>query len=649
MMKFLAITIFLVFVSAGSLNVHVAYAQENMDEASAAQNSAFSSATSPTAAATPTASAPGAKVPTPPSLPKFTGDSIFGTVMIWVMGLFSWLLGIAVLSLDYSVYYTVVNMGFYIGQLNVVGEVWTVLRDIANILLIFGFLVVGISTIISYDLYGGWTKMIPKLIIAAILINFSLFFAQAIIDVGNLFATQFYTQINGGIPAGNKGLAGEGISSAILKNLGMATLYKPDSTVLAKLPEQAFVGLMGTILFLVASFVMFALALMLVARFVILLFLIILAPIGVAGWAIPQLSGLGRSWWNMLFEQTVTAPVLLLLLYIALRIITAPTFLTGLSGNTRPDWYGFLKNSETSLQGFAGLLLSFIIAMGLLMVVIIASKRLSAFGAGWATVTAGKLSFGASAWAGRTTVGWAATRAGKGLGRTWVARVPVAGTGLVKGLDRIGKSSFDVRGTTALKNFPGGAIDAGKAQKGGYQADLKARIKTREEYAENIITGKDLDDDQKKDRARLEAQIQLQRKKAAKADNEADIEAANAEVKRLEEEIEKIENSAGTKSANQRRYASFLSLGQKPDHWINSLNPASNTEAAKNIRDKAKKGKSDKDLAAMFKRVVEESATETAAGVAGGAAAGAPAAGGGATTGGGGTGGGGGGAPGSTP
>ena len=55
-----------------------------------------------------------------------------------------------------------------------------------------------------------------------------------------------------------------------------------------------------------------------------------LAPIGFAGLAIPMLSKYAGQWWSSLFEQTITAPVLLLMLYIALAVITDVHFLTGI-------------------------------------------------------------------------------------------------------------------------------------------------------------------------------------------------------------------------------------------------------------------------------------------------------------------------------
>ncbi len=411
--------------------------------------------------------------------PKETKDEAFGYVMTKIMSLFAWLLGVAIITLDYAVYYTVVTMGDFVKDLSAVGITWRILRDIGNIMLIFGFLAVGITTILNVDWYGGGKKMLPMLLISAVFLNFSLFISEAVIDTGNLFATQFYTQIKGGsIPSSpsvsQEAIETEGISNKIMGQLGLQTIYTAGrvNTEVFKAGNTWLIGFMGILLFMTAAFVMFSLAFILIARFVILIFLIILAPIGFAGLAVPKLSSTASKWWSTLFEQTITAPVLFLMLYIALAIITDVSFLSGIcsssSGTTcSKDWTGFVNNND--LSGFSSMLLSFLVAMGLLLAVTVFAKKLSAFGAGMATKVAGALSFGAVSLGGRATLGmtgnllankrmqsWARSSSGK-WGSQYLARAGVfAGKGLRS-------STYDVRnmpGATAGLGALG--IDAGK-------------------------------------------------------------------------------------------------------------------------------------------------------------------------------------------
>jgi len=425
-------------------------------------------------------------------------DSTLARVMNWIVSLFAWLLGVAAITLDNAVYYTVVTMGDYVGKLSAIGVTWRILRDIGNIMFIFGFLAVGITTILNIDWYGI-RKMLPMLLVGAIFLNFSLFFAEAVVDVGNLFATQFYTQINGGNPAGQKSInlgnimqsvKDEGISNKLMNQLGLQRIY---GTALQKgnvLDSSASIpiGFMCIILFMVAAFVMFSLAFILIGRFVALVFLIIVAPVGFAGLAIPGLATRAKQWWTLLFEQTITAPILMLMLYIALAVITDANFLAFNQGGT-PDWLGFVpgQGGTSNLAGFATVLLSFLIAMGLLLLVLVYAKRWSAFGGDLATKTAGKLTFGLTAAGMRSTVGWGSQRLSQGWRRTALSRAPVLGRAVSGVLDRGAKGSFDLRGTGALKAIPlGSNIATGDAQKGGFRDWEKERIKGREEYAKTL-------------------------------------------------------------------------------------------------------------------------------------------------------------------
>ncbi len=484
----------------------------------------------------------------------FQAGGVFASVMTFLMTIFAWLLGVAMVTLDYAVLYTVVKMGSYINNLPAIGVAWSILRDIGNITLIFGFLAVGITTILNVDWYGDRKKFLPMLLVAAVFLNFSLFISEAVIDTGNLFATQFYTQINGGVAAGNKSsISNETISSKIMSQLGLQTLYgaaldSEKSKELFKADNIGLIGIMGILLFIVAAFVIFSLAFILIARFVALIFLIILAPIGFAGLAIPQLAPTANKWWKALFDQTITAPILLLLLYIALLVITNDSFLFDSLGGAKPDYLGFIQDPRGTfnLPGFARILISFLVAMGLLAAVSIFSKKLSAFGAGWAMKSAGKLSFGATAFVGRRTVGRVSNFAARkirssSLGRSETGRL-LAGVA-----DRGAKASFDIRGATTLGGLKAAGIEAGEAQKGGYRGREEELVKARTEYAKGLVQSQEqknataqaktmkeqLETEHDKNIAALGVEEQTQLKTSQKI-----IDASREELKLKQQELE---------------------------------------------------------------------------------------------------------------
>ncbi|MBI4065601.1 hypothetical protein HY412_00200 [Candidatus Kaiserbacteria bacterium] len=597
---------------------------------------------------------------------KPTADDEYSGFMQKIMSLFAWLVGVAALTLDYAVYYTVVTMGSYVNNLSAVGVTWQIMRDIGNIIFIFGFIAIGICTILRVEWYGGGTKMLPMLIVGAIFLNFSLFISEAIIDTGNLFATQFYTQIKGGTLPTAASLSGtgiidaverDGISNKIMGQLGLQTIYTAGrvNTEVFKAGNSFLIGFMGIILFLITAFVLFSLAFVLIARFVILLLLIIVAPIGFAGLAIPNLAGTAKMWWDKLIQQTITAPVLLLLLYIALRIITDTKFLTGFgSGTNSGGWTGWIRSATgtDNLAGFGIIMISFLVAMGLLLYVVIASKQLSAFGADKASALAGKLTFGATAFAGRRTVGRVSNYAARKVRSTkWGASE--TGRLLAGTFDRGAKASFDVRGIKAGGGLGALRVDAGEAQKGGYRAREDELIKVRTDYAKSLRQSKGQKEateaaqtEHDKNMAPLQAaeQAQLDSTKqivnasreelklkkqeldaARKSGNANRIKTAEAAYnndmnthkelveaergkldpirKNMETEKSKLEGATAQNSvaANQRKYGEALQSGpvmkilRAPYDWPTAVGSA-RREAASKIISESKKTKEQKNI-----------------------------------------------------
>ncbi len=615
-----ALFIFTLLAGAGGFGAELAHAQFCADgssdcsgESTSAQQDSFVGPPDLRGSGAGAAPAQVAKTGTGDVPQDFNVDknSGFNSVMQWIMSLFAWLLTAAGVTLDYAVYYTVVNMGGVIdgsGGLTSIGAAWTVLRDFGNIILIFGFLAMGIATILDVEWYGFSKKMIPMLLVSAIFLNFSLFISQAVVDVGNLFATQFYTAIKGntlsGVSSGNDflgkngQLANESISTALMNQLGLQTFYGDTgvNTAIFKGTNQYLIGFMGIIIFMIAAFVFFSLAFILIARFVALIFLIIVAPIGFAGLAVPKLSGLANRWWGALFQQTMVAPALLLLLYVALKVITDSNFLTGFGSGTNGAWTSW-TNSPDSLGSLAGAMLSFFIAMGLLLAVMYFAKQMSAFGAGLAMKLGGMASFGVVGFAGRRTVGRAGTAAASRFRNSKYARSNI-GRLFAGGLDYAAKGSYDFRGTGALKNLPLGGIDAGKAQEGGYKKIKEEAVKARINYDKTLGLTKGEDEKVKQideEISGYEKTIENAKKTMSEEELKAFRKQYDNRMGDLRKEKKDLENSAHKEYAEGMKRWSTIGGPESAIGKILSVpysllvGPAANKEASKKILKEAKK------------------------------------------------------------
>ena len=72
---------------------------------------------------------------------------------------------------------------------------WTTIRDLINLFFIFILLYAAISTILQYGNYQ-LKNVLAKIIIAALLINFSLMIGKMVIDASHILAWEFYNRID---------------------------------------------------------------------------------------------------------------------------------------------------------------------------------------------------------------------------------------------------------------------------------------------------------------------------------------------------------------------------------------------------------------------------------------------------------------------
>ncbi|MEK7552422.1 MAG: hypothetical protein AAB534_03340 [Patescibacteria group bacterium] len=347
------------------------------------------------------------------------------------MGLFGIVLGISGILLNGVMSYTIVDMSMNLRSLLQEGggiyQAWTTLRDLANILFIFIILYIAIGTILRLDSINT-KKLLVHVVIIALLLNFSLFFTKVIIDASNIVATSFHNAIviSGG---------GTGISDAFVKPMNMTSFYNADgaSAFLLKAKDSlAMVFLAGfaSILFLITAFVFFASSIMLISRYVILIFLMILSPLAFIAMALPK-DEYSKKWWNALIDQALFAPVFLALLWIALML--SRSALTTIS--SEQNFAGMIAEVFTGNvpTGLMKLLINFLIVIGSILFALIAAKQIGGAGAS-GIMKWGKKAAGTALMAipGRLAAGADKKLGGTRFGQTMVGsalRSPLGGIG----------------------------------------------------------------------------------------------------------------------------------------------------------------------------------------------------------------------------
>lgn len=80
---------------------------------------------------------------------------------------------------------------------NVMYYIWNMMRNVANVLFIFGFLIIIYSQITNVGLSNyGLKRLLPRLVIAAVLVNISYWISAIAVDASNLLGTSLRDGIN---------------------------------------------------------------------------------------------------------------------------------------------------------------------------------------------------------------------------------------------------------------------------------------------------------------------------------------------------------------------------------------------------------------------------------------------------------------------
>ena len=366
---------------------------------------------------------------------------------------------------------------------NVLIEVgWGIVRDIANLGFVLAIIIIAFATILRFKEYGA-KKLLPKLIAAAIIVNFSLVIAVTIINFSNII-TNFFLEERIGAEASTISTVIAGAFNP--QRLGLEGVASEGDVPLPPDPSSTKAG--GNIFFSEAAitditktvftvvftgltaFVFFALAFMLLARFIILALLIILAPITWLFWVIPGLAKHFKEWWSSFFKWVFFAPAVSFFIYLAL---TSAETLASKSGVT---------NIESGLSEIMKGGSQMIVLAALLMGGLIVANKLGIAGAGAAM----KMAQGAR----KTTQKWAVKQAGKagvGVGHAVGQRALTAGT---KTDEKGETTSLAERAASRAARIPGaGRMFRGTAERiGRAKAGLAESVKERRKKIKNLTS-----------------------------------------------------------------------------------------------------------------------------------------------------------------
>jgi len=277
---------------------------------------------------------------------------------------------------------------------------WNISRDVANIFFILILLAIAIATIFRVQNYNV-KSLLPKLIIIALLINFSLAIGYMVVDFTNVLASQFHSAVItpygswvNGILEGTRAQSSTGYQdlpadtaaqeadffaninnrmqnmfSQITGIGSLITFFSAlndihDANSLDESITSAKKVWANTILLSILVFVLLAAAIMLLIRLAVLMILLILSPLAFMFYILPDTRGIWTKWWNAFLSHAFFLPAFLFLLYFAISFPIGMGQYTGQGDLLRPS-----------------ILLTYIVSIVMLLAALIIGKSMGIMGA----------------------------------------------------------------------------------------------------------------------------------------------------------------------------------------------------------------------------------------------------------------------------
>ncbi len=291
----------------------------------------------------------------------------------------------------------------------IVGIGWDVVRDVANLGFVLVIIIVAIGTMLRLPSYQA-KKLLPRLIAAAIIVNFSFAIASVFVNFGNTLGSFFLSRAtgNGAFSIANT------IVGAFNPQKFMLQIDQQSGNPIPPNPEVEQGGLttfsaatlvsIASIIFVAVfsflmAFVLLAMALMFIMRFLHITFLVIISPIIWLFWVIPPLSTQFNKWWNSFLKWVFFAPTASFFIYLSLISLqrmnaVGSTFLQGIPVSV-------FSVFGSTLGGVLILGLQMIVIGGLLVGGIIVAQSMGIAGAAGAMSILNKTKGSVQAWAGR--------------------------------------------------------------------------------------------------------------------------------------------------------------------------------------------------------------------------------------------------------
>lgn len=183
---------------------------------------------------------------------------------------------------------------------------WSTMRNISNIAFVVVFLVIILSQVTSYGISNyGIKKMLPRLIIAAILVNVSYFICQIAVDISNIAGYSLKDLLANLVTTNEAGKSVIESGDSIWANIAAGTLAVGAGGLVA----------WGALALLIPALLAAVLALVvilfiLVARQALIILLIVISPLAFVAYLLPNTEAWFKKWKTTFTSLLILFPII---------------------------------------------------------------------------------------------------------------------------------------------------------------------------------------------------------------------------------------------------------------------------------------------------------------------------------------------------
>lgn len=234
-------------------------------------------------------------------------------------------------------------------------KAWSGFRLYGNIILIIAMIVVVFGQSIGGGLIDAYTakKILPRIVVAAILINISVYIVAVMVDLTNILGKGVSDLIMA--PFGDKafGLSASAQGGAVgLAALGLFLSAGALSGFVATIAGVGGIGVaasfIGFSVVLPAMLAIIGVFVTLVIRRGIILALVLVSPIAFALYCLPNTEQYFRKWWDLLFKSLLVYPIVMLIFAVS-NVMS----LTVMSANSSDGSGGLTTSGIAGIIAFA--------------------------------------------------------------------------------------------------------------------------------------------------------------------------------------------------------------------------------------------------------------------------------------------------------